>query len=258
MSDEIVIVEYNPAWPSEFTRFRDRAEAALGDVAIAIEHVGSTAVPGLPAKDLIDMVVVVESDEDVIEATRRLEAIGYQARGNLGVEGREAFWWPEGEKRHHLYVSPTTSAELQAQVAFRDRLRTDPEVASAYVALKRELAERYRDDRLAYTEAKTEFIEVTIGVKFPSRGSPFDPETPSRENRPSLAACLGSTTGCCPRDDRPDDRAEPSSRVDGPVSPWELEYLTMLGNDSHLPEAIEHRDAGPRLGLHVEAFIADP
>jgi GrpB-like predicted nucleotidyltransferase (UPF0157 family) len=162
MSDAIVIVEYDPAWPSEFVRLRDRAKAALGDVAVAIEHVGSTAVPGLPAKDLIDMVVVVESDDDVNEAIARLQAIGYRARGNLGVEGREAFWWPEGEKRHHLYVSPTTSAELHAQVAFRDRLRADPAVARAYVALKRELAARHRNDRIAYTEAKTEFIEAVL------------------------------------------------------------------------------------------------
>jgi GrpB-like predicted nucleotidyltransferase (UPF0157 family) len=162
MSDAIVIVEYDPAWPSEFVRLRDRAKAALGDVAVAIEHVGSTAVPGLPAKDLIDMVVVVESDDDVNEAIARLQAIGYRARGNLGVEGREAFWWPEGEKRHHLYVSPTTSAELHAQVAFRDRLRADPAVARAYVALKRNLAARHRNDRIAYTEAKTEFIDAVL------------------------------------------------------------------------------------------------
>ena len=162
MSDAVIIVEYNPAWPSEFIRLRDRAQAALGDVAVSIEHVGSTAVPGLPAKDLIDMVVVVESDDDVNKAIDRLQAIGYLARGNLGVEGREAFWWPEGEKRHHLYVSPTTSAELHAQVAFRDRLRADPVVARAYVALKRELAARHRNDRIAYTEAKTEFIDAVL------------------------------------------------------------------------------------------------
>ncbi len=164
MGDAIEIVEYDLAWPSEFVRLRDRAQAALGDLAVAIEHVGSTAVPGLPAKDLIDMVVVVKSDADVDEAISRLAAIGYRARGNLGVEGREAFSWPESEKRHHLYVSPTTSAELRAQVAFRDRLRSDPDVARDYVALKRELAARYRRDRLAYTEGKTEFIEATLGL----------------------------------------------------------------------------------------------
>ena len=162
MSDEIVIVEYDPAWPAEFVRLRDRARVALGDVAIAIEHVGSTAVPGLPAKDLIDLVAVIESDDDLPEAIARLEAIGYEARGSLGVEGREAFWWPDGEKRHHLYVSPKTSAELQAQVAFRDLLRTDPALAREYVALKRDLAERFRDDRNAYTAGKTEFIDSAL------------------------------------------------------------------------------------------------
>ena len=75
---------------------------------------------------------------------------------------QEAFSWPEGEKRHHLYVSPTTSAELRAQVAFRDRLRSDPDVAVEYVSLKRKLAERHGDDRVAYTDGKTEFIEATL------------------------------------------------------------------------------------------------
>jgi GrpB-like predicted nucleotidyltransferase (UPF0157 family) len=162
VSHEIVIVEYDPAWPAEFERLHDRAQAALGEVAIAIEHVGSTAVPGLPAKDVIDLVAVIDSDDDLPEAISRLEAIGYEARGSLGVEGREAFWWPEGEKRHHLYVSPKTSAELQAQVAFRELMRRDPAAARDYVALKRQLAARFRDDRNAYTEGKTEFIEAAL------------------------------------------------------------------------------------------------
>jgi GrpB-like predicted nucleotidyltransferase (UPF0157 family) len=119
-------------------------------------------VPGLPAKDVIDLVAVIESDDDLPEAIARLEAIGYEARGSLGVEGREAFCWPEGEKRHHLYVSPKTSAELQAQVAFRELLCRDPAAARDYVALKRQLAVRFRDDRNAYTEGKTEFIESVL------------------------------------------------------------------------------------------------
>jgi GrpB-like predicted nucleotidyltransferase (UPF0157 family) len=161
---EIVIVEYDPAWTAEFERLKDRAQDALGDVVVAIEHVGSTAVPGLPAKDLVDMVAVIESDDDLPEAIARLEAIGYRARGNLGVEGREAFFWPEGEKRHHLYVSPTTSAELQAQLAFRDLLRSDDALARGYVSLKRELASRHRDDRIAYTEGKTAFIDAALAT----------------------------------------------------------------------------------------------
>lgn len=162
MGDEIVIVEYDAAWPAEFGRLSDRAQQALGEVAVGIEHVGSTAVPGLPAKDLVDMVAIIESDDHMPDAIARLEAIGYRARGNLGVEGREVFLWPEGEKRHHLYVSPTTSAELQAQLAFRDLLRTDSALAQEYVALKRELASRHRGDRVAYTEGKTAFIDAAL------------------------------------------------------------------------------------------------
>ena len=159
MPAPIVIVDYDPAWPLEFERVRDRAAAALGDVALAIEHVGSTAVPGLAAKPVIDVVVVVEPDR-VQVAIERLSAIGYVHQGNLGVEGREAFATPEGEPRHHhhLYVSPTDSEELRSQLAFRDRLRSDPDVAAEYEALKRELAVTYRDDRPGYTEAKTAFV----------------------------------------------------------------------------------------------------
>ena len=157
MPDPIVIVDYSPAWPLEFERLRDRVAAAVGNLAIAIEHVGSTAVPGLAAKPVIDLVIVVEP-EDVQAAIDRLTVVGYVHQGNLGVEGREAFSVPEGERRHHLYVSPTDSEELRAQLAFRNRLRADPELAAEYEALKRGLAWRFRDDRVGYTAAKTAFV----------------------------------------------------------------------------------------------------
>ena len=141
MPDPIVIVDYDPAWPREFEALRDRAAAAVRELAVAIEHVGSTAVPGLAAKPVIDLVVVVAPD-DVQPAVDRLVAVGYVHRGNLGV----------------LSVSPTDGEELRAQLAFRDRLRNDGALASEYVALKRELAVTFRDDRPAYTDAKTDFV----------------------------------------------------------------------------------------------------
>ena len=158
MSDPIVIVEYDAEWPEEFARLRDRAQAALGALAVAIEHVGSTAVPGLAGKPVIDLVAVIASNDDLPEAIRRLERLGYRARGDQGVSGREVFHWPEREPRHHLYVSPSNSDELRAQLRFRDRLRTEPELAGRYERLKRELAVRYREDRPGYTEAKTSFV----------------------------------------------------------------------------------------------------
>lgn len=162
VANPIVIVEYDPRWPEEFARLRDRAQSAMGELAVSIEHVGSTAVPGLPAKPVIDVVVVIARDDDLPVAIERLEAIGYVARGDLGVPGREAFSWQEGERRHHLYVSPITSEELQAQVTFRDRLLSDPQLAAEYVALKRELAAKYRDDRPSYTDGKTAFIAAAL------------------------------------------------------------------------------------------------
>jgi GrpB-like predicted nucleotidyltransferase (UPF0157 family) len=157
MPNPIVIVEYDPAWPEAFEGLRERAATAVGNVAIAIEHIGSTAVPGLAAKPVIDLVIVVESP-DVARAIDRLTAIGYVHRGNLGVEGREAFDAPKGERGHHLYVCPSDSEELRAQLAFRDRLRNEPVLASEYEALKRDLAARFREDRMGYTDAKTDFV----------------------------------------------------------------------------------------------------
>ena len=157
MPDPIVIVEYDAAWPDEFERLRARAGAALGEKALAIEHIGSTSVPGLAAKPIVDLVVVVDSD-DVDAAIERLSGLGYVHRGNLGVAGREAFDVPAGERVHHLYVSPLDSEELRAQLTFRDRLRTDPELAARYETLKRALAVTFRNDRPGYTDAKTDFV----------------------------------------------------------------------------------------------------
>jgi GrpB-like predicted nucleotidyltransferase (UPF0157 family) len=142
-------------------RLRGRAATALGEVAVSIEHVGSTAVPGLAAKPVIDLVVVVRPGE-VRAAIERLAAIGYVHRGDLRVEGREAFDVPLGEHRHHLYVCAVDSEELRARLAFRDRLGNEAKVASAYADLKRQLAIRFRGDREAYSQAKSEFVTAAI------------------------------------------------------------------------------------------------
>jgi GrpB-like predicted nucleotidyltransferase (UPF0157 family) len=155
--EPIIIHDYDPLWPAEFERLRERAALALGHLAVAIEHIGSTAVPALAAKPVIDLVVVVARG-DVDQAIEKLVRVGYAHLGNLGIEGREAFRVPAGDTRHHLYVCPIDSAELRAQIAFRDRLRADAKLAAEYEALKRELANQFRDDRAAYTKAKTQFV----------------------------------------------------------------------------------------------------
>jgi len=102
----VVVVDYDPAWPDRFEQLRTRIWPVVADVALGIEHVGSTAVPGLAAKPIIDMTVVVPSRPDVIVTIDRLATLGYRHRGSLGIEDREAFDHDEGLPAHNLYVCP--------------------------------------------------------------------------------------------------------------------------------------------------------
>jgi GrpB-like predicted nucleotidyltransferase (UPF0157 family) len=156
----------------QFSELRQAIRAALGELAIAIEHVGSTAVPGLPAKPILDLDVVIPSRELLPSVIHHLFSLGYAHQKDLGVPGREAFArsdevtpndgrhgvWPE----HHLYVCARDSLELARHLAFRDYLRANPEAAWAYAALKQHLAQRYRNDREAYTEGKSAFVEEAL------------------------------------------------------------------------------------------------
>jgi GrpB-like predicted nucleotidyltransferase (UPF0157 family) len=123
--------------------------------------VGSTAVPGLAAKPIIDLDVIVAA-QDGPEAVHRLGALGYVHEGDLGIHGREAFLYPPGEERHHLYVLVQSSAELRRHLAFRDALRADATLRDRYAELKRSLAAKYPHDRVVYTQAKSAFIESAL------------------------------------------------------------------------------------------------
>lgn len=160
-NNPVVIVDYDPLWPGQFEVFRSRLANTLGGLAVAIEHVGSTAVPGLAAKPILDIDILLKSAADLPRAIGALASIGYRHRGDLGVPGREAFRAPAGDLRHHLYVCPD-NGEFQRHVTFRGHLRSHPEVANAYASLKRELAIRFRNDREAYNNAKSDFVEKIL------------------------------------------------------------------------------------------------
>jgi GrpB-like predicted nucleotidyltransferase (UPF0157 family) len=158
MANPVIIFDYDPNWPVLFQSLRKRIANALGDLAAAIEHVGSTAVPGLAAKPIIDIDVLLASGTMLPPAIERLASLGYVHRGNLGIPEREAFYAPASDPRHHLYVCPSCSAEFLRHMAFRDYLRAHPEEAKIYAGLKIALAERFREDRAAYNNAKGEFV----------------------------------------------------------------------------------------------------
>lgn len=154
----VLVVDYDPHWPALFAALRERIVPVLGELVIAVEHVGSTSVLGLAAKPIIDMDVVVATAADVPGAIAGLAELGYPHLGDLGITGREAFRSPGHLPRHHLYLCAADADEYHRHLRFRDYLRTHPEARDAYAELKRSLAVEFRDDRDAYTEGKTGFI----------------------------------------------------------------------------------------------------
>lgn len=148
----------DPAWAARFAMLRDRVAPALRGIATAIEHVGSTSVPGLPAKDVVDMDVVVADPADVPRAIQALATCGYGHRGDLGIPGRQAFRAPPHLPRHNLYVCVEGAVALRNHRLLRDHLRSHAADRAAYGALKRALAARHPDDIDRYTAGKTAFI----------------------------------------------------------------------------------------------------
>jgi GrpB-like predicted nucleotidyltransferase (UPF0157 family) len=162
MAGRVVVVPYDPEWPARFERLRRLLTEVLGALAQRIEHVGSTAVPGLMAKPIIDLDVVIGSRALLPAAYARLASVGYVDEGDLGVADREAFRAPDGLPAHHLYVCPADSRALREHLLFRDYLRSHPEAAQAYGILKRRLAALHGADRQAYTAGKTAFVQAIL------------------------------------------------------------------------------------------------
>jgi GrpB-like predicted nucleotidyltransferase (UPF0157 family) len=165
----ITVVDYDPSWPETFERLRASIWPTIRDVALSIEHIGSTSVVGLAAKPVIDMTIVVPPASAMAPLIDRLAAIGYRHRGDLGVPGREAFARPEGTPVHHLYACVEGSVGLRNHLAVRDYLRRNPSAARDYGMLKKQLAERFADDIDSYVEGKTDFIlSILAEAGFPA------------------------------------------------------------------------------------------
>ena len=171
------VVDYDPQWPLTFADLSNVIEAALGDLVLSIEHVGSTSIPGLAALPIIDLDAVIESREILPHVVQSLAGLGYSHEGDLGVSGREAFRRHghdvprDGTGRlwanHHLYVCARDNRGLAEHVAFRNYLREHPDEASEYGELKRRLAERYRHDVDAYINGKDAFVERVLRRAMP-------------------------------------------------------------------------------------------
>lgn len=157
-----VVVDYDPGWGEDFQTIHDHVAPAVVEVALLIEHVGSTSVEGLAAKPIIDVDVVVSNPSDVPAAIRALSGVGYVHVGDLGIPGREAFEAPGFLPENHLYVVVNLSDPYRDHVDLRDYLRTHPDAARRYAAEKRRLAPLLIVDREAYVDGKAWLIREML------------------------------------------------------------------------------------------------
>ena len=165
----VIVVPYDSHWPTAFEQIAREVQAALGSLAVQIHHVGSTSVPGMSAKPIIDLDVEIQGTSVLPEVIARLAEIGYEHEGNLGIAGREAFRYEDKNHlmKHHLYVCPSDSAELKRHLTFRNYLRQHPESAKEYTAVKEEAARQYPDsidDYISYKSACIEKIYQICGL----------------------------------------------------------------------------------------------
>jgi GrpB-like predicted nucleotidyltransferase (UPF0157 family) len=166
----IVVSDYDPNWPNLFEQERSRINNALGSFALAIEHVGSTAVPGLPSKPIIDLLVGVPNLEEARERSiQPFEALGYNYISEYAswLPGELFFRkGPPGPWTHHVHLMEPSHPRWEALLVFRDYLRAHPEVARAYADIKQALAASSKENIAAYRDGKTIFVqEVTAKAR---------------------------------------------------------------------------------------------
>lgn len=165
LNESVALLPYDPAWPGQFEAERTRLLDAFPGAFLAIEHFGSTAVPGLRAKPIIDILAGVESMARADALLDPLCECRYTTSEafNAGLVGRRWLMrFSRGRRTHHLHLVVHGSLQWRRRIRFRDALRADPGVAGEYQTLKEHLAEKFRADREAYSTAKDDFIDRVL------------------------------------------------------------------------------------------------
>lgn len=157
---KIVVIPYDRSWHELFKLEKERLAEILGEQALSIHHIGSTAIPNIKAKPIIDILVEVKKIETIDEFNDCMIQEGYQPRGENGIPGRRYFIKSKGATRtHHVHMFQTGNPEIEHHLNFRDYLIAHPEEAQAYSNLKEELARKFPEYSLNYTAGKDEFIK---------------------------------------------------------------------------------------------------
>lgn len=155
---QIRVVDYDPDWPDIFQKICHMIRPAVFPYAQSIEHIGSTSVPGLAAKPVIDLTVVVTASPDMARVIDGLKELGFFHQGDLGISGREAFTRHPDLYPHNLYACIQGNLGLKNHLTIRNYLREHPDVAAEYAILKKKLAAQYVNDIDGYVEGKSVFL----------------------------------------------------------------------------------------------------
>ena len=162
MPSKYTFTEYSPTWPTEFTQEAQRLRTLLGKELVDIHHIGSTSVPGLAAKPIIDLMPVAQSIEAIDRLTPTLEQNGYQSWGEYGLPGRRFFTRDrDGYRTHNIHFYQMCHPDIERDLAFCAYLRSHEEVRQEYAALKRDVYARHPADGAAYNEGKDAWIKAT-------------------------------------------------------------------------------------------------
>ncbi|MCJ7573299.1 GrpB family protein [Candidatus Bathyarchaeota archaeon] len=163
MPAPVIVVDYDPAWPSLYEAERRRIMGAAGGRILSIEHVGSTSVPGLGAKPIIDITAGVDSKHAADECVELLKPVGYT---DVALEDSPEWFYCLGRGPHsvgyHVHLVLEGSPFHLKHIVFRDYLRSHPETAAEYYELKKRLSTQYRENRVAYTDSKSGFIDAVV------------------------------------------------------------------------------------------------
>jgi GrpB-like predicted nucleotidyltransferase (UPF0157 family) len=188
VSDIIYLADYDPRWPQMFEDERARIVSAIGEWAADVQHVGSTSIPGIAAKPIIDIAVHLRSLVDALYCITPLTELGYECLGEFGIPGRIYFrkltasplpgQSHDGVGRtHQIHMYELGHEQYEKQIVFRDYLRAHADAARAYEALKRDLAVRHAGDIEAYANAKSDFVQSILRSAALARSpSPAEPE----------------------------------------------------------------------------------
>jgi len=156
------VVDYSTQWPRLYQRERSALRAALGREIVRAHHIGSTAVPGLAAKPIIDILLEVRSVERLDTFDNAMEGLGYQPRGEFGIPGRRYYPKGDDERTHHVHAFAVGDPHIEAHLAFRDYLRVHPSSVAEYAAVKREASAVHETDPEGYVAFKHDFVERMV------------------------------------------------------------------------------------------------